>query len=42
MVKRLRRRDGVAQKYKVSMRIAAYILAIDRVATVYRLRGVFA
>jgi glutamate dehydrogenase (NAD(P)+) len=33
---------AVAQKYKVSMRIAAYILAIDRVATVYRLRGVFA
>ena len=33
---------GVAAKYKVSMRIAAYILAIDRVATVYRLRGVFA
>jgi glutamate dehydrogenase (NAD(P)+) len=34
--------DAVAQKYKVSMRIAAYILAIDRVATVYRMRGVFA
>jgi len=33
---------NVAQKYNVSMRIAAYILAIDRVATVYRLRGVFA
>jgi glutamate dehydrogenase (NAD(P)+) len=33
---------AVATKYKVSMRIAAYILAIDRVATVYRLRGVFA
>ena len=31
-----------AEKYKVSMRIAAYILAIDRVAAVYRLRGVFA
>ena len=27
------------QKYRVSLRIAAYILAIDRVATVYRLRG---
>ena len=34
--------DAVAQKYKVSMRIAAYILAIDRVATTYRLRGIFA
>ena len=32
----------VAEKYKVSMRIAAYILAIDRVASVYKLRGVFA
>jgi glutamate dehydrogenase (NAD(P)+) len=32
----------VAEKHSVSMRIAAYILAIDRVATVYRLRGVFA
>jgi len=32
----------VAQKYKVSLRIAAYILAIDRVAATYRLRGLFA
>jgi glutamate dehydrogenase (NAD(P)+) len=32
----------VSQKYKVSMRIAAYILAIDRVAATYRLRGLFA
>lgn len=31
-----------AKKYKVSMRTAAYILAIDRVATVFRLRGIFA
>ena len=31
-----------AKKYDVSMRTAAYILAIDRVATVFRLRGVFA
>jgi glutamate dehydrogenase (NAD(P)+) len=34
--------DAVMTKYKVSMRIAAYILAIDRVASVYKLRGVFA
>jgi len=34
--------DAVAKKYGVSLRTAAYILAIDRVATVYRLRGVFA
>lgn len=33
--------SSVAKKYDVSMRIAAYILAIDRVARVYRLRGVF-
>jgi glutamate dehydrogenase (NAD(P)+) len=42
MVKSFEDVDRVAQKHKVSMRIAAYILAIDRVATVYRMRGVFA
>jgi glutamate dehydrogenase (NAD(P)+) len=42
MVKSFQDVDTVAQKHKVSMRIAAYILAIDRVATVYRMRGVFA
>jgi glutamate dehydrogenase (NAD(P)+) len=42
MVKSFADVDQVAQKYKVSMRIAAYILAIDRVASVYRMRGVFA
>jgi len=30
------------KKYDVSMRIAAYILAIDRVASVHRMRGIFA
>ena len=34
--------DATAREYGVSLRIAAYILAINRVATVYRLRGVFA
>jgi glutamate dehydrogenase (NAD(P)+) len=34
--------DRTAGKYDVSMRIAAYILAINRVATVYRLRGSYA
>ena len=34
--------DVCAKKYNVSMRTAAYILAIGRVAEVYRLRGVFA
>jgi len=32
----------VSQKHQVSLRIAAYILAIDRVAATYRLRGLFA
>jgi glutamate dehydrogenase (NAD(P)+) len=33
---------AVAEQHKVSLRTAAYILSIDRVASVYRLRGVFA
>ena len=32
----------VAKKYNVNMRIAAYTLAIDRVAVVHRLRGLYA
>jgi glutamate dehydrogenase (NAD(P)+) len=32
----------VSEKHQVSLRIAAYILAIDRVAATYRLRGLFA
>ncbi len=31
-----------AKKYNVSLRTGAYILSIDRVATVYRMRGIFA
>jgi glutamate dehydrogenase (NAD(P)+) len=31
-----------AEEHKVSLRTAAYILSIDRVASVYRLRGIFA
>jgi len=42
MVKSFQDVDAVATKYKVSMRIAAYILSVDRVASVYKLRGVFA
>lgn len=34
--------DATAEKHGVSLRTAAYILAIDRVASVHRLRGVFA
>jgi len=33
--------NETAEKYGVSMRTAAYILSIDRVASVYRLRGSF-
>ncbi len=42
MVKSFADVDAVAKRYRVSLRIAAYILAIDRVASVYRMRGVFA
>lgn len=42
MVDSFREVAAVAEKHKVSMRTAAYILAIDRVASVYRLRGIFA
>ena len=31
-----------AQKYAVGMRTAAYIVAINRVATVTRMRGMYA
>jgi glutamate dehydrogenase (NAD(P)+) len=33
---------AMAQRHKVSMRIASYMLAIDRVAAVHRLRGMYA
>jgi glutamate dehydrogenase (NAD(P)+) len=33
---------AVAERHHVNMRIAAYALAIDRVATVHRLRGLYA
>jgi len=42
MVKSFHDVDQVAQKYGVSLRIAAYILAIERVAATYRMRGLFA
>jgi glutamate dehydrogenase (NAD(P)+) len=32
----------LADKHKVNMRVAAYMLAIDRVATMHRLRGMYA
>ena len=31
----------IAEKYNVSMRIAAYIVAIDKVAKTYKFRGGF-
>ncbi|MCL4161582.1 UNVERIFIED_CONTAM: hypothetical protein GTU68_038584 [Idotea baltica] len=33
--------SSTADEYKVSLRTAAYILAIQRVATVYKMRGIF-
>jgi glutamate dehydrogenase (NAD(P)+) len=42
MVKAFHEVDRTADKYKVSLGTAAYILSIDRVASVYRLRGIFA
>ncbi len=32
----------MADKHEVNMRIAAYMLAIERVAAVHRLRGMYA
>jgi glutamate dehydrogenase (NAD(P)+) len=34
--------DRVAREHSCSLRIAAYILAVDRVARVYKLRGTYA
>jgi glutamate dehydrogenase (NAD(P)+) len=33
---------SVAQRHGVNMRIAAYMLAMERVAAVHRLRGLYA
>jgi len=41
MVKAFNDVDATAKKHSVSMRTAAYILAIERVANVYRMRGIF-
>jgi len=42
MVKAFNDVNDAAKKYDVSMRVAAYLLAVERVATVYRMRGLFA
>ncbi len=42
MVTTLEEVKATAKKYGVSLRTAAYIQAIERVVTVYRLRGIFA
>ncbi len=34
--------SGMAEKHQVSMRIGAYMLAIDRVAAMHRMRGLYA
>ena len=42
-VSQLRRRAAACRKqHKVNMRTAAYMLSISRVATVHRLRGIYA
>ena len=33
---------SVAKRHSVNMRVAAYMLAIERVAAVHRLRGMYA
>jgi glutamate dehydrogenase (NAD(P)+) len=33
---------GMADKHSINLRIAAYMVAIDRVAAVHRLRGMYA
>jgi len=42
MVKAFEEVHAKAKEYDVSMRTAAYILAIERVVSVYRMRGIFA
>ena len=42
MVRSFKEVVALADKHKVSNRIAAYMLAIDRVATMHRLRGMYA
>ncbi len=42
MVKAFNDVNDAAKKYDVSLRVAAYILAVERVAVVYRMRGIFA
>ncbi len=42
MVNSFQEVDETMKKYKVSMRIAAYILAVGRVASVYKTRGTYA
>jgi len=33
------RKNTISQKHNVSMRLAAYIVAIDKVASTYKFRG---
>ncbi len=42
MVKAYADVEETAKRYGTNMRTAAYVLAIDRVASVYRMRGIFA
>jgi glutamate dehydrogenase (NAD(P)+) len=42
MVKAFHSVHEMAEEYNVNLRTGAYLVAIDRVARVYRMRGVFA
>ena len=42
MVKAFHSVADMAELHKVNLRTGAYLVAIDRVALVYRMRGVFA
>ena len=42
MVKAFRSVADMSELHNVNMRTGAYLVAIDRVARVYRMRGVFA
>src|SRR5204863_8927512 len=42
MVRSFNEVAAAAEKYKVNTRIASYIVAVDRVAAMHRLRGMYA
>ena len=42
MVRAFNEVAATTEKYKVNTRIASYIVAVDRVAAMHRLRGMYA